>query len=93
MPPELKAILQKWIKHGNNTDYLLIDTNGNKLNSVKLNQRMNAIFGGKIATNQLRHTYLTDRYAETSKMQKALEKDMQEMGSSTKVAKNYIKLV
>ena len=72
---------------------MLIDTNGNKLNSVKLNQRFNNIFGGKkIATNQLRHTFLTDKYAETSKKQKALETDLTEMGSSTNVAKNYIKI-
>ena len=92
IPVQLKNILTKWSKL-NPTDYLLIDTNGNKLNSVKLNQRFNSIFGDKkIATNALRHTYLTDKYAETSKKQKALEADLTEMGSSTNVAKNYIKI-
>lgn len=92
IPVQLRNILTKWSKL-NPTDYLLIDTNGNKLNSVKLNQRFNSIFGDKkIATNALRHTYLTDKYAETSKKQKALEADLTEMGSSTNVAKNYIKL-
>ena len=92
IPVQLRNILTKWSKL-NPTDYLLIDTNGNKLNSVKLNQRFNSIFGNKkIATNALRHTYLTDKYAETSKKQKALEADLTEMGSSTNVAKNYIKL-
>ena len=92
IPVQLRNILTKWSKI-NPSEYLLVDTNGNKLNSVKLNQRMNSIFGGrKIATNQLRHTFLTGKYAETSKKQKQLEEDMAEMGSSTNVAKTYIKL-
>ena len=92
IPVQLRNILTKWSKI-NPSEYLLIDTNGNKLNSVKLNQRFNSIFGGKkIATNQLRHTFLSDKYAETSKKQKALETDLTEMGTSNNVAKNYIKL-
>jgi integrase len=92
IPVQLRNILTKWSKL-NPTDYLLIDTNGNKLNSVKLNQRFNSIFGDKkIATNALRHTYLTDKYAETSKKQKQLEADLTEMGSSMNVSKNYIKI-
>jgi len=92
IPVQLRNILTKWSKI-NPSEYLLVDTNGNKLNSVKLNQRFNSIFGGrKIATNQLRHTFLTGKYAETSKKQKELEEDMAEMGSSTNVAKTYIKL-
>ena len=72
---------------------MLVDTNGNKLNSVKLNQRLNSIFGGKkAAVNALRHSYLTGKYAETSKQQKALETDLTEMGTSMNVAKNYIKI-
>lgn len=71
IPIQLKNIITKWSKI-NPTDYLLIDTNGNKLNSVKLNQRFNSIFGGKkIATNQMRHTFLSGKYAETSKTKRA----------------------
>jgi len=92
IPIQLKNILTKWNKI-NPTDYLLFDTNGNKLNSVKLNQRLNAIFDGKkIAVNGLRHAFLTDKYAETSKKQKELESDLTEMGSSGNMAKTYIKL-
>tara|TARA_R110000868_G_scaffold219194_4_gene470038 strand:- start:2669 stop:3550 length:882 start_codon:yes stop_codon:yes gene_type:complete len=92
IPVQLRNILTKYSKI-NPSEYLLVDTNGNKLNSVKLNQRLNAIFGGrKIAVNQMRHTFLTDKYAETSKKQKALETDLSDMGSSNNVAKNYIKL-
>jgi len=90
IPVQLRNILTKWSKI-NPTDYLLVDTNGNKLNSVKLNQRFNSIFGGrKIATNQMRHTFLTDKYAETSKKQKEMEQDLTDM--ATNVPKSYIKL-
>ena len=92
IPIALKNILKKWIKI-NPTDYLLFDTNQNPLTSVKLNQRLNKLFDGKkVGVNQLRKTYLTDKYADYSKVQKELEGDMQQMGSSTAVEKSYIKL-
>jgi hypothetical protein len=40
----------------------------------------------------MRHTFLSDKYAETSKKQKQLEADLTEMGTSMNVAKNYIKI-
>ena len=90
IPVQLRNILTKWSKI-NPSEYLLVDTNGNKLNSVKLNQRFNSIFGGrKIATNQMRHTFLTDKYAETSKKNKEMEQDLTDM--ATNVPKSYIKL-
>ena len=91
IPKELKSILTKWIKH-NPTDYLLFDTNNNPLTSVKLNQRMNKLFDGKkISTNAFRHTYLTDKYGEQAKVQKQLENDLTEMGSSKAQSQVYIK--
>jgi integrase len=57
IPPELLKILNKWIKV-NPTDYLLFDSNMNPLTSVKLNQRLDKLFGGKkVGVNSLRHTY------------------------------------
>ena len=92
VPTALKSILTKWIKR-NPTEYLLFDTNGNKLSSVKLNQRLNKIFGGKnIAVNALRHSYLTDKYKDVSVATKQLAKDMNAMGSSTAMADTYIKI-
>lgn len=92
IPKELKAILTKWIKI-NPTDYLLFDANLGQLSSVKLNQRLNKIFGGKkISVNQMRHTYLTDKYAKTSEENKQLAKTMEDMGSSKAMADTYIKL-
>ena len=92
IPVQLRNILTKWIKN-NPTDYLLFDANLGKLSAVKLNQRLNKIFGDKkVGVNALRHTYLTDKYADTSKKNKELAKDMTEMGSSISMAPNYIKL-
>jgi len=92
LPAELKRILAKWIKI-NPTDYLFFDNNTNSLTSVKLNQRCNKLFAGKkISCNAFRHSYLTDKYANHSMLEKALANDMSEMGSSTSMAKSYIKL-
>lgn len=92
IPIQVKNILNRWIAI-NNSDYLLHDNNGNSLTSVKLNQRLNRIFGGKkVGVNNFRHTYLTDKYGETSKQNKKLAEDMSEMGSSTNMANTYIKL-
>jgi len=92
IPTQLKSILTKWIKH-NPTDYLLFDSNGNQLTSVKLNQRFNKMWNGrKVSVNNMRHTYLTEKYAKVSEEQKKLQKDMSAMGSSTNMADTYIKL-
>lgn len=92
IPKELTTILNKWIKT-NPTDYLLFDANMNPLSSVKLNQRFNRIFDGKkIAVNALRHSYLTDKYADNMKVKKAMADDMSKMGSSLGMAETYVKL-
>ena len=76
----------------NTSDYLLTDTKGKPLTNVTLSQRLNAIFAGKkISVNALRHSYLTTQYGDTIKQNEELQKDMTAMGSSTNVAKNYIK--
>jgi len=88
----LKSILKKWISI-NPTDYLLFDANSQKLTPVKLNQRLNKIFGSEKghSVNQLRHSFLTDKYADSIKMKSAMAKDMEEMGSSIAQATTYIK--
>jgi integrase len=90
IPPKLKSILKKWIGI-NETENLLFDTNGNKLSNVKLNQRLNKIFGKKASVNALRHTFLTEKHGDTIKKNKELEKDMKDMGSSMNMSKTYIK--
>ena len=91
IPIALKNIINKWIKV-NPTDFLLFDTNMNPLTSVKLNQRLNKLFDGKkVGVNQLRHSYLTDKYADTMEQKKKIDKDMAEMGSSANMLTTYVK--
>lgn len=90
MPKELKTILNKWI-NVNPTEYLLFDTNGNKLSNVKLNQRLNKIFGGKISVNALRHTFLTEKYGDMIQKKKEIASTMEDMGSSSNMLDTYVK--
>lgn len=90
IPPELLKILNKWIKV-NPTEYLFFDSNSKKLSNVKLTQRLNKIFGKKASVNQLRHTYLSNKYQDTIKQNKEMEDDMKAMGSSRSQEKIYIK--
>jgi hypothetical protein len=91
VPVKLRNIIKKW-KEINPTEYLLFDTNMNPLTAVKLNQRMNKIFGGNKgkSVNMMRHTYLTSQFKNTRQDSKKLEKTMELMGSSINVADNYI---
>lgn len=91
IPKELIKILKKWISI-NPTDYLFFDSKLNKLSNVKLNQRLNKLFDGKkVGVNQLRHTFLTDKYQDSIKTNKSLKKDFKDMGSSTLQFETYIK--
>jgi hypothetical protein len=91
IPPTLKSLLAKWIKT-NPTEWLLFDTNMNPLSSVKLNQRLNKLFDGKkVGVNALRHTYLTDKYADTMEQKKKIDADMTAMGSSANMLTTYVK--
>ncbi len=92
IPKELKTILNKWIKTNPN-EYLLFDAKGNKLTSVKINQRFNKIMGKpNFSVNMFRHIFLTDKYADTMKEMEIMEIDLKKMGSSSKQAKTYVKL-
>jgi hypothetical protein len=75
----------------NPTEYLFFDSGGNKLSNVKLTQRLNKIFGKKASVNQLRHTYLSDKYQDTIKLNKEMADDMKAMGSSRAQEMVYIK--
>ena len=92
IPSKLRNIINKWIKV-NPTEYLLFDSNNNKLSSVKLNQRLNKIFDGKISVNALRHSYLTDKFGSTIDEKKEINDTMTDMGSSSSMLTNYVKNV
>ena len=91
IPKQLKTILNKWIKV-NPTEYLLFDVNGSQLSSPQLNQRINKIFGSStgVGINMMRHSFLTEKYADGIQKKKELVKDMTAMGTSIAEAKFYI---
>ena len=92
IPKELKLILNKWLRV-NPTEYLLFDSKGNKLSSVKVNQRFNKIMNKpKFSVNMFRKVFLTDKYKDTVQKMKKLEEDLEDMGSSTKQIQHYVKL-
>lgn len=90
IPIKLKNILKKWIEV-NPTDYLLFDVNMNPLTSVKLNQRLNKIFGKKVGVNILRHSSLTDKFGDTIQQKKDIAETMASMGSSPSMLTTYVK--
>jgi len=90
VPKPLVNLLKKWIAI-NPTEYLLFDTKGDKLTNVKLNQRLNKIFGSKIGVNAMRHEYLTHKYKDVSDTIDDIEKDFKNMGSSKAQFKTYVK--
>lgn len=92
IPKELRALVVKWIKI-NPTDWLFFDTNMNCLNAVKMNQRYNLIFGGKVSTNNLRHSYLTAKFGHMIEQKKAVDTVMSEMGSSENMLTCYVKKI
>jgi len=88
---DLKLIIKKWIKV-NPTDYLLFDVNESKLSTVKLNQRLNKIFGSDkgASVNALRHSFLSDKYQDSIQMKKDMAADMELMGSSLAQSTTYV---
>lgn len=90
LPKELKTILNKWIKI-NPTEYLLFDSSYHQLSNVKLNQRLNKLFGKKVGVNQMRKTYLSEKYQSLIDLKKDLASDMTDMGSSLSQENIYIK--
>lgn len=93
IPPTLKKILTKWVSViPDGVDTLLFNSNLMPLTSITLNQRLNAIFGGKKGVNSLRHFYLTSKYKEVMKEQAKMSADMHDMGSSSAQANVYVKI-
>jgi hypothetical protein len=86
---DLVMIFKKFIKL-NPHDYLLVDSQGKKMNSVKINQHLEKIFNKKISVNLLRHSYVSEKYPITQVAE--LTKDAADMGSSVNMMLNqYIK--
>ena len=90
MPKDLNSLVNKFMKI-NPYEYLFNDSNGHKLNSVKLSQRLNSIFGGKkVSVNILRHSYLSDKYKNIPALQDMIN-TASEMGHSLNESLEYVK--
>ncbi len=96
LPTKLRNVLKKWMTV-NDSDYLLVDTKmnpltgdaGNSTNgAVKLNQRLEKIFGKKVGVNGLRHSILTEKFGPQDE---EMKKTMKEMGTSPDQLTTYVK--
>jgi len=93
IPPALKKILTKWIALiPKEIDTLFFNSNLEPLSNVTLNQRLNALFGGKKGVNSLRHYYLTSKYKQLMIANENMAEDMEAMGSSKAQASVYVKI-
>jgi len=91
IPKELMKILKKWITV-NPTEYLLYDKNHSPLTAIKINQRFEKMFGRQASVNLLRHTHLTDKFADVNDTIKDIKKTMVGMGSSIDQFETYVKV-
>lgn len=89
LPKPLLAIVKKWISV-NPTDWLLFDTKMQPMNSVKLNQKFNKLFGKAVSINEFRHSYMSEKYAPTIETNRMMAEDFRLMGSSRNQEKVYI---
>ena len=72
-------------------EWINFDSSETEGPSVKLNQRLNKIFDKKVGVNQLRHTFLTDKYAHTISDKEDISNTMATMGSSSNMLDTYVK--
>ena len=95
VPEELQTVLGEFLKHhplakGKAKEYkLLVKADGSNLNTVNaITRALNRIFGKKVGSSMLRHSYLSSKYGDATK---EMEDDAEAMGHSTSVQAEYIK--
>jgi integrase len=95
VPEELQEVLGEFLKHhplakSKAKEFkLLVKADGSNLNTVNaITRALNRIFGKKVGSSMLRHSYLSSKYGDTTK---DMEEDAEAMGHSPAVQKAYIK--
>jgi hypothetical protein len=89
VPKDLLTLIKKFIKV-NDHKYLLVDSQGKKMNSIKLNQHLERIWGKKAGVNIFRHSFISEKYPIFNVDD--LKKDAEKMGSSANMMlETYIK--
>jgi hypothetical protein len=71
---------------------LLNDSNWKPLSQVTFTQRLNKIFGKNVSVNILRHSYLSQRFADGKISLKELSQTAKNMGHSLEQSLEYVKL-
>lgn len=89
LPKPLVSIVKKWISI-NPTDWFLFDTKMHPMDSVKLNQKMNRIFGKNVGINNFRHSFMSEKYADTIEVNRQMAEDFRMMGSSRRQEAVYV---
>lgn len=89
LPTKLSNIIKKWSKI-NSSDFLLTDTNGNKMVVSQLHQRLNKILGRQASVNILRHSYLTDKYKDVPALTE-MKDTANNMAHGLETALQYVK--
>jgi len=90
IPPVLKKLIVKW-KTVNHSDFLLVNRKGEPLDSTAVYHRLVKIFQKKISTRALRRMFVSWKFEPLIKLNDQLAHTMEQMGSSTRVMKNYLK--
>ena len=90
IPAQLKRILVKW-KKINPHDWLLVNTAGEQLSSVRLTQILNKIFQRNVSTSMLRHIYISEKYGENVPKLADMQQMAEDMGHSVGMQLEYIK--
>ena len=91
VPPELQTLLKKYISLlPSGQEYLLVNKNGKKMNSVSIALALNKIFSKGVSVNMLRHSYLTEKYSDVPPLTDMLTTARQ-MGHSLGQAMEYVK--
>jgi len=90
IPKKLLSILKTYIKFKPESDFLLVNFNGEPLTNINsITRILNKIFDKNISSTMLRKMYLTNKYSDTMS---ELKSDAKAMGTSANVAQtNYIK--
>ena len=94
IPTPLKRIITNWLKLLQqvypDTDYIFVDSRGNKLTPTKLTQRLNNVFGRKASINILRHSFLSEKYKDMPSLEE-LQNEATAMGHSLTEHIEYIR--
>jgi integrase len=86
----LKKLMNIVVKRNPN-DYLLVNTNGGKLFTSSITQRLNKFFDNKkISTSMLRHIFLSHVHEKTPSLRE-LKKLAKDMGHSVEMGMEYAK--